>query len=95
MKRGGQEGQTDRLTEGNKKDQREKHKREKEGGQPKILSSKLSLDIFHRCHVIALRDAPSKRKRLRLLARDLLSCTDLNTRFLPDIGHRWGDKNYH
>lgn len=87
---------TDRLTEGNKKKTRGTNEREnREGTQPKILSSKLSLDIFHGCHVIALRDALCKRKRLRSLARYLLSCTHPNIRFLPDMSHRWGDENYH
>lgn len=96
MKSGGRKGQTDRLTEGNKKKTRGTNEREnREGTQPKILSSKLSLDIFHGCHVIALRDALCKRKRLRSLARYLLSCTHPNIRFLPDMSHRWGDENYH
>lgn len=77
------------------KQKRPEGEKKTKGDQPKISSSKLSLDIFHRRHVIALRDAPSRRKRLRLLARYLPSCTDLSTRFLPDTGHRWADKNYH
>lgn len=84
---------TDRQTHrGKSKKTRGTNEREnREGTQPKILSSKLSLDIFHGCHVIALRDALCKRKRLRYL----LSCTHPNIRFLPDMSHRWGDENYH
>ncbi len=83
------------IDEQNKRTRGRSTGEKKEGGQPNIVSSKLSLDSFHRYHVIAVRDALSKRKRLRLLAYCLLSCTELNTGFHPDIGHRWGDKNYH